>query len=215
MPITIPPLPYPKDALAPYIGAETVEVHYEKHHRGYLKKLLAAKPDLASWRDLDAIVREGPKDLAFNNAAQFWNHCFYWRSLAAPDGRGNEPSMALRDTIGDPAVLRQQLKQAPSKHFGSGWAWLVLDDAGKTTVVTTHDAGNPLTDGKRPLLTVDLWEHAWYLDRRSEKDAYLEAVIDHLVNWHFVETNLTQLAELDGTKGMPEWSPQEGWRLAA
>lgn len=211
MPITIPPLPWSRDALSPYIGAETVEVHYEKHHRGYLKKLLEQKPGLSSWRELDEIVRDGKSD-AFNNAAQFWNHCYYWRSLAAPDGRGNEPSDALASIIGDPTALREELRKTAARHFGSGWAWLALDDAGKVVVSTTHDAGNPLQQGQRPLLTVDLWEHAWYLDRRSDRDAYLGAVIDHLLNWHFVETNLAQLKELDGAKGTPTWSPQEGWR---
>lgn len=211
MSITIPPLPWPKDALSPHISAETVEVHYEKHHRGYLEKLLKQKPTLSAWREVDEIVR-GDKSEAYNNAAQFWNHSYYWRSLAVPDGHGAKPSEALKGLLGEPADVRERLREAAGKHFGSGWAWLALDGSGKVVVSTTHDAGNPLQVGHRPLLNIDLWEHAWYLDRRSDRDAYLGAVIDHLLNWDFVETNLEQLTKLAGSKNHPMWSPQEGWR---
>ena len=209
--MTLPPLPWSKDALCPYISAETVDVHYEHHHRGYLKKLLTQRPALSTWRQVDEIIRGGTSD-AFNNAAQFWNHSYYWRSLTAPVARGIEPSDAFTATLGNPAALRERLRETAAKHFGSGWAWLALDDAGTLVVTTTHDAGNPLEKGHLPLVAIDLWEHAWYLDRRSDRDAYLGAVIDHLVNWQFVEANLLQLQGLDSAKGTPAWSPHGGWR---
>jgi Fe-Mn family superoxide dismutase len=188
-------LPYPKNALEPHLGAETVELHYEKHHRGYLEKLrkqIEGKPEAE--RSLEDLVRTTSGGV-FNNAAQVWNHDFYWQCLA-PDG-GGEPGGALlekiRGAFGSVDDFRREFAEAANGEFGSGWAWLVADGRGRLSVRNSSDAENPLQRDLVPLLTLDVWEHAYYLDYRNERARYVDAFLDHLLNWKFVEANLAAL----------------------
>jgi len=184
------PLPYDPDALEPAIGRRTVELHYGKHHQGYLEKLegqIGSTPQAE--RSLVEIVRESDGGV-FNNAAQVWNHTFYWRSLRPGGGGrpGAELAEAVRDRFGSQDALREAFLEEGGGHFGSGWLWLVRDGRA-LDLVSTHDAGNPLTKNQVPLLAVDLWEHAFYLDYQNRKKAYLEAVFDHLLHWEFAADN--------------------------
>jgi len=186
------PLPWECDALEPHVGARTVELHYEKHHRGYLEKLREAiegKPD--AQLDLEELVRSSHGHV-FDLAAQVWNHDFYWNSLA-PDG-ARQPEGELRARIerdfGSFDECRRRLAEAANGHFGSGWAWLAAELDGRLRVLATHDAANPLGGGLTPLLTIDVWEHAYYLDVQNERDRYVAAVIDHLLDWEFAARNL-------------------------
>ena len=195
-PVVLPPLPWADTALAPVISANTIGFHYGKHHQGYvtnLNKLIAGTP-LAD-QELAQIVRTtaGKADQAaiFNNAAQVWNHTFYWQSLR-PNG-GGEPPAALKAkmeaSFGSVAACRQELTKAATSQFGSGWAWLVAEgDALK--VVKTGNAETPLTSGMKPLVTIDVWEHAYYLDYQNRRADYVAAVLDKLVNWEFALANL-------------------------
>lgn len=187
----LPPLPYPKHALQPHIGAETLELHYEKHHRGYLEKLrsLIGETPAAS-QDLETIVRtsEGP---AFDNAAQVWNHTFYWRSMK-PEGGGAIPAelrTALERAFGSIDRFETAFTEAAMGQFGSGYVWLVRRGDGNVAVRATPNAVNPLRDGDVPLLTADVWEHAYYLDYRNGRAAYVEAFLAHLVDWEFALAN--------------------------
>ena len=189
----IPPLPYRKDALAPFISAETVELHYEKHHKGYLKKLndlVKGKPEAD--RSLEDLIRTAKGDL-FNNAAQVWNHNFYWLSLAP--NRGGKPTDEIAKRIdasfGSYANFRREFAAAANGEFGSGWAWLVQGMSGDLLVCNSNDAENPVQRNLVPLLTLDVWEHAYYVDYRNERARYVESFLDHLLNWEFVATNLT------------------------
>jgi len=191
MKFELPPLPYDKSSLAPHISARTLDLHYEKHHRGYLKKLEKAigdKPERE--KSLVEIIRtsDGP---VFNFAAQVWNHTFYWDSMTA--GGGGKPSGDLltaieRDFSGF-ADFKQRFAEAASGEFGSGWAWLVVGPSQKLRVVSTHDAEDPLQTNTTPLLTIDVWEHAYYVDYQNERERYVSAFLDHLLNWKFAETN--------------------------
>jgi Fe-Mn family superoxide dismutase len=190
MAFELPALPYARDALAPHISAETIDFHYGKHHQTYVDKLNAAvegKPEANA--TLEKLIKTSTGGV-FNNAAQIWNHTFYWNSLS-PNG-GGAPSGALAEAIdrdlGGLAACKQALADAVGTHFGSGWAWLVLDN-GKLKVESLHDAGNPMTSGQTPLLTIDAWEHAFYIDYRNAKPKYCEAVLEHLINWSFAEAN--------------------------
>jgi Fe-Mn family superoxide dismutase len=189
MAITLPPLPYAKDALEPHISSQTLDFHYGKHHQTYVDKVNAATGDAKSDDDLDDLVMNGSGAL-FNNAAQIWNHTFYWNSLS-PDG-GGEPQGALREAIdkafGSVDAAKEKLAEEATNHFGSGWAWLVAGPDG-LEIVSTHDAENPMRQGKTPLLTLDVWEHAYYLDWQNARPKYLKAVIDNLLNWRFAESN--------------------------
>jgi Fe-Mn family superoxide dismutase len=184
------PLPYDTHALEPHIGRETVEIHYEKHHAGYatkLRELTLGKPETTA--SLEGII--GTADGAIlDNAAQIWNHDFYWRSMH-PDG-GGVPSGDLNEAIvgefGDFEKMRSDLLEAGTHHFGSGWLWLV-SGGGRLRITTTHDADLPLRHGDTAILCADLWEHAYYLDYRNERARYLETFIDHLANWEFAEAN--------------------------
>jgi Fe-Mn family superoxide dismutase len=189
----IAPLPYPKDALAPHISAETLELHYEKHHKGYLKKLNdLVKGSPEAGRSLEELIRTAKGDL-FNNAAQVWNHSFYWQSLAP--NRGGKPSDGIADRIdeafGSYDAFRRAFAEAANGEFGSGWAWLVQGMSGELLVVKSDDAENPLQRNLVPLLALDVWEHAYYVDYRNERARYVDAFLDHLLNWEFVATNLT------------------------
>lgn len=193
MTIALMPLPYSSDALAPHISRETLEFHHGKHHRGYVDKVNKAIEGTGlAGRDLESIVkaaREQGDDKLFNSAAQAWNHGFYWHSLSP---ERSEPSGALADAIsrdfGSLGKLNEQLAAEAKGHFASGWAWLVAD-GDKLEVVSTHDAGTALLGKARPLLTIDVWEHAYYIDFRNDRAAYLEAVIENRLDWDFASRN--------------------------
>lgn len=187
-------LPYDKDALEPHLGAETVKTHYEKHHRGYVDKLNGAvKSTKFADMALDEVITSAKGDV-FNFAAQAWNHTFYWQSMS-PKG-GGSPSGVLKEAIessfGSVDKCRDELADLAEGHFGSGWAWLVVNTNGDLKAVATHDANNPLITEHTPLLTIDVWEHAFYLDYKHDKGAYVEAVLEHLINWDFAEKNLNK-----------------------
>ena len=192
----LPPLPFAEDALDPVISANTLRYHYGKHHKGYvdnLNKLIAGTPlaGLSLEKLITATAGQPDKIAIFNNAAQTWNHNFYWRSLQ-PKG-GGEPPAALKQRIeasfGTLEACRKELATAATTQFGSGWAWLVLD-AGKLKVVKTGNAETPLTTGMTPLLTIDVWEHAYYLDYQNRRADYLNAVLDKQIYWGFAAENL-------------------------
>ncbi|WP_295642076.1 superoxide dismutase [uncultured Methylibium sp.] len=192
----LPPLPYAEDALAPVISARTVGLHHGKHQRGYvdtLNKLIAGTP-YAEMRLEDIITAtagQADEVPVFNNAAQAWNHDFYWKSLR-PDG-GGVPPLSIRPLIEasfeSVDACNAMLADAAIKHFGSGWAWLVLE-RGKLKVITTVNAEVPATRGLRPLLAIDVWEHAYYLDWENRRPEHVRAVIDRLVDWGFAADNL-------------------------
>ena len=191
MAFELPDLPYAKDALAPHISKETLEYHYGKHHAGYVKKLNAAVEGDSSLagKSLEDLIKTKSGGV-FNNAAQIWNHTFYWNSLS-PNG-GGEPTGAIKDAIdksfGSFDAFKEKFSAEAKGHFGSGWAWLVKN-GDKLEIVSTHDAGNPLTDGKKPVLTCDVWEHAYYIDYRNARPDYVGAFWK-LVNWDFANDNL-------------------------
>ena len=190
MAFELPALPYPDDALAPHISAETISFHYGKHHRAYVNNLnkLTAGTDWES-RSLEDVVCSASGAI-FNNAAQAWNHSFYWSCLS-PNG-GGEPGGALADAIngafGSFAEFKDAFIKSGIGNFGSGWTWLVKNDDGSVEIVNTSNAATPLTDGKTPLLTIDVWEHAYYVDYRNARPKYLEEIWS-IVNWDFVASN--------------------------
>lgn len=195
-PHALPPLPYALDALAPHISADTLALHHGKHHAGYFQKLNEAIASRSEYdeRSLVEVVQTAATRhdrSVFNNAAQAWNHTFYWHSLS-PEG-GGEPSGVLADRIradfGDFAALRTALAEAANGQFGSGWAWLVVED-GHLRVEKTANAETPITGRARPLLTIDVWEHAYYVDYQNRRDEYVDAVLDHLIHWDFALDNL-------------------------
>lgn len=184
MAIELPALPYEIDALAPHISQETLEFHYGKHHRAYVNNLVAMIEGTEfEDAELEAII-EASDGAVFNNAAQIWNHSFYWASMS-PDG-GGEPSGELAEEIarsfGSYEDFRQQFATAAKTHFGSGWAWLV-DDGGGLAIMTTANADLPLRHSAKALLTIDVWEHAYYIDYRNARPAYVDTFMDHLINW--------------------------------
>ena len=193
MPFTLPELPYALDALAPQISKETLEYHYGKHHQTYvtnLNKLTDGKPEAG--KALEALIKTA-KGPVFNNAAQVWNHTFYWNCLK-PQG-GGLPTGALLEAINTSFGSFDEFKTLFTSMavglFGSGWAWLVKDDDGTLGVEAMSNAGNPLTNGQTPLLTCDVWEHAYYIDYRNARAKYMETFWN-LVNWDFVAKNLAQ-----------------------
>ena len=198
MALTLSELPYALDALAPYISKETLETHYRQHHRAYIDKAnaLIDGTRLASL-SLEHLVREARRPSAlrvlFNNAAQAWNHGFFWQSLRS--GAGGPPHGPIADRVrsdfGSYERLADDLATSAKSLFGSGWVWLVLDRT-RLRIVQTSNADTPLTDNLRPLLTIDVWEHAYYLDYRNRRDAYVRSVIDHLLNWDFANQNLVR-----------------------
>lgn len=195
MTFKLPELPYDAKALEPHISARTLEYHHGKHHQSYvdsLNEIIDGKP--YARMNLYDIVREAgasnDADL-FNNAAQSWNHDFLWKSMS-PDG-GGEPEGKLAELVdaafGGADGFRQAFKDAATGEFGSGWAWLTLEN-GKLSVGSTTDAQTPIVRGVRPLLTLDVWEHAYYLDYQNERDRYVDAFLEHLINWEFARSNL-------------------------
>jgi Fe-Mn family superoxide dismutase len=198
MPITLPQLPYPYDALEPHISRTTLEVHHGKHHRAYVEKVktLAREVHLAD-QPLERIIQQtagqaGHRAL-FNNAAQAWNHAFYWRSLRPGGGGGPQGEIAerVKTDLGGYGSFVEQLAAAATGQFGSGWAWLVLD-GNRLKVTQTANADTPLADGQTPLLTIDVWEHAYYLDYQNRRADYVAAIIEHLINWDFASRNLSR-----------------------
>ncbi len=196
MPVTLPDLPYAKDALEPHISANTLGFHYGKHHQAYvtnLNKLLEGTPQADA--SLEAIIRtshqEGNQGV-FNNAAQVWNHTFYWHSMS-PKG-GGEPSGALlqkiNEDLGGLDAFKEAFTKAGATQFGSGWAWLVLNSEGKLEVTKTANADLPMVHGQTALLTMDVWEHAYYLDFQNARPGYIDTFLNQLVNWDFVAQNL-------------------------
>lgn len=191
------PLPYELDALEPAIGRDTVDVHYNAHHKGYVNKLNDALEDRKDKPEsLEQLIVEEDGGV-FNLAAQIWNHDFYWRSLK-PQG-GGQPSGPLADAIaadfGDVDSMLKELKSVAAGQFGSGWAWLVYNSEGKLELMSTSDADNPLRHNKAPLLTIDVWEHAYYLDYQNKRPDYLSAVIDQLLNWDFAAQQYERAAQ--------------------
>ena len=186
----LPELPYAKDALAPTISAETIEYHYSKHHQTYITNLnnLISGTEFEN-ASLEEIILKSEGGL-FNNAAQVWNHTFYWHCLS-PNG-GGEPSGALADainrTFGSFAAFKAKFSTSGATNFGSGWTWLVKNNDGSLAIVNTSNAGCPLTDGQTPLLTIDVWEHAYYIDYRNARPKYLESIWS-IVNWTFAAQN--------------------------
>lgn len=202
MPISLPDLPYAKDALAPHISAQTLDFHYGKHHAGYVTKLngMIEGTDLAA-ASLEDIIHasagESAKSGLFNNAAQIWNHTFYWNSMR-PDGGGTptgELATLIDRDFGSFEAFAEAFATAGAGQFGSGWAWLVLAN-GKLEVRKTLNAETPLTeDGVTPLLTMDVWEHAYYLDYQNRRPDYIGTFLEKLVNWDFAAANLAAASE--------------------
>jgi superoxide dismutase, Fe-Mn family len=194
--ITLPELPYAKDALAPVISANTLEFHHGKHHKAYVDNLgkLIAGTDLAD-AELETIIKKVAGDSAkagiFNNAAQVWNHTFYWKCLKSGGGGAPTGPIAAKitSTWGNYEKFTEELKNAGVTQFGSGWAWLILD-GGQLKITKTANADTPIAHGQKPLLTIDVWEHAYYLDYQNRRPDYLAAVIGKLINWDFVNANL-------------------------
>lgn len=205
MAFELKPLPYPKDSLGPTMSASTLEHHHEKHHAAYVRKLneLIAGTKYASM-ELEAIVKatakgqgkenQGKDKKIFNNAAQAWNHDFFWESIA-PNGGGVPPEPVLKRIVaafGSQDNFCDRFVEASVDHFGSGWAWLVAK-GGKLEIVTTHDADNPLTSDTHALWTCDLWEHAYYLDYQQERATFVKAVVESIANWQFVGKRLVEV----------------------
>jgi Fe-Mn family superoxide dismutase len=191
MAIELPALPYARDALAPHISAETIDYHYGKHHQAYVTNLNnLIKGTEFEAMDLVSIVRKAQAGM-FNNAAQIWNHTFYWNSLS-PKG-GGEPSGKLGDAIkkafGGFAQFKDDFSKLAAGTFGSGWAWLVQRADGSLGIVSTSNAATPITGADRPLLTCDVWEHAYYIDYRNARPKYIEAFWN-LVNWDFAASQM-------------------------
>jgi Fe-Mn family superoxide dismutase len=194
--ITLPELLYAKDALVPVIGAATLEFHHGKHHKAYVDNLnkLVAGTDLAE-ADLETVIKKVAGDPSragiFNNAAQVWNHSFYWKCLKAAGGGAPTGAVAAKITAawGSYEKFAEELKNAGVTQFGSGWAWLVVD-GGQLKITKTANADTPIAHGVKPLLTLDVWEHAYYLDYQNRRPDYLGAVIARLIDWDFVNANL-------------------------
>ena len=196
MAFELPKLPYEKNALEPHMSANTFSFHYEKHHNAYVTNLnkLVDGTDLAG-KSLEDIIKATAGDAGkagiFNNAAQVWNHTFFWNSMK-PSG-GGKPSGAIAAAIdksfGSYEKFVEEFSAAAATQFGSGWAWLVKD-GDKLAIVKTANAGNPMTDGKKPILTIDVWEHAYYLDYQNRRPDFIKTFLEKLVNWDFANKNL-------------------------
>ena len=195
MTFELPSLPWADTALEPYTSAKTISFHYGKHHKAYVDNLnkLVAGTDLET-KSLEDIIKASANDASktgvFNNAAQVWNHTFFWHCMTPGGGK---PTGALAQKIeqafGSYDKFTEQFKAAAVGRFGSGWAWLI-DDGGTLKIISTPNADNPLAHGQKALLTVDVWEHAYYLDYQNRRLDFVQAFLDHLINWEFVEKNL-------------------------
>ncbi|MDR2364730.1 MAG: superoxide dismutase [Fe] [Zoogloeaceae bacterium] len=188
----LPPLPYAPDALSPHISPETIAYHHGKHHNSYVVNLNALIKD-TEYADLplEAVIRKAPAGGIFNNAAQVWNHAFFWNSMK-PNG-GGAPDGALAAAInakwGDFETFKKTFQTAAAGNFGSGWTWLVKKPDGALDIVNTSAAATPLTTDDVPLLCVDVWEHAYYIDYRNLRPKFLEAFVNHLIDWDFAARN--------------------------
>ncbi len=197
MAFELPALPYAKDALQPHISAETLEFHHGKHHNAYVVNLnnLTQNTELAQ-SSLEEVIKAVSGDASkagiFNNAAQVWNHTFYWHCMK-PQG-GGQPTGAIAELInrdfGSYEAFVEAFKQAATTQFGSGWAWLVQNTDGKLAITKTGNADLPMVHGQKALLTIDVWEHAYYIDFRNRRPDYISTFLSHLVNWDFVNQNL-------------------------
>ncbi len=193
MAFTLPELPYPRNALEPHLSAETLEFHHGKHHNAYvtnLNKLTEGRTDAS--KPLEEIIRSATGGV-FNNAAQVWNHTFYWQCLkpkggGVPTGRLAE---LLKRDFGSVDQFKAQFRDAATTLFGSGWAWLVVEGS-QLKITQTGNADLPLKHGQTALLTIDVWEHAYYIDYRNARPKYVEAVVEHLLNWDFAAANLAR-----------------------
>jgi Fe-Mn family superoxide dismutase len=191
MPFALPPLPYAQDALAPHISKETFEFHYGKHHQAYvtnLNNLVAGTPN--EGKPLEEVVR-GAQGPIFNNAAQVWNHTFFWNSMKP--GGGGQPGGALLAAVnakwGSVAAFKEAFTKSAVGNFGSGWTWLVKKPDGTVDIVNTSNAATPLTTADKALLTIDVWEHAYYIDYRNARPKFVETFLTSLANWGFAEAN--------------------------
>src|SRR5919202_2545320 len=196
MPFQLPDLPFGRDELAPHMSGETLEFHHGKHHKAYVDKTnaLVGEKGLEGAR-LSEVIRaaaeRGEKGL-FNNSGQLWNHSFFWQCLAPADAQRPTGKLAalIEDGFGSTEALLEAFKQEAVNHFASGWAWLILD-GGKLKVTSLHDGDTPVAhEGMQPLLTLDVWEHAYYIDYRNARPKFVDAVVDNLINWDFVAQNL-------------------------
>jgi Fe-Mn family superoxide dismutase len=196
MPFILPDLPYGREALGEHMSAETLDYHHGKHHKAYVDKVNNMVADKGlDGAPLTAVIRaaaeRGDKGL-FNNSGQIWNHNFFWQCLAPPDAQRPVGRLAalIEDEFGSTETMLKALADEAVAHFASGWAWLVLD-GGKLKITSLHDGDSPVAhDGMQPLLTVDVWEHAYYIDYRNQRPAFVDAVLSNLVNWEFVAQNL-------------------------
>jgi Fe-Mn family superoxide dismutase len=197
MAFVLPPLPFDQNALAPHMSAETLQFHHGKHHNAYVVKtneLIGAEQSL-SGASLSQVIREARKsgnNKLFNNSAQLWNHSFFWQCLAPSEGQQPDGKLAklIEDGFGNPQALLDKLQEEAVNHFSNGWAWLVLD-RGSLRVTSLHDADTPIVhEGMVPLFTLDVWEHAYYIDYRNERPRFASSVLSNIVNWDFVAQNL-------------------------
>ncbi len=195
MTFTLPDLPFAKDALAPHMSAETLDYHHGKHHRAYVDKTnkIVAEKRLQGKSLIDVIkaAKEQGEVKLFNNAAQLWNHSFFWQCLAPATGQQPTADLATRieRDFGSADALLEKLGTESAEHFSNGWGWLVLD-GDKLKVTSLHDADTPLVHGMTPLFTLDVWEHAYYIDYRNERPKFATAILRNIVNWDFVAQNL-------------------------
>ena len=196
MAFQLPELPFAKDALAPHMSAETLEFHWGKHHKAYVNKtneLIEGKPDLSGASLIDVVRKagQGGDRKLFNNSAQLWNHSFFWNSMRA--GGGGQPVGDVGDAIkrdfGGLDGFKDEFKKAAAGRFGSGWAWLIVEN-GKLRVVDTANADTPIRTGHVPLVTLDVWEHAYYIDYRNDRPRFIDTFLASLVNWDFANDNL-------------------------
>jgi len=195
MAFELPPLPYPKDALAPHMSEQTLDFHYGKHHATYVTNLngLIEGTDNAT-KPLEEIILGADAGGLFNNAAQVWNHSFFWNCLS-PDGGGDpdgDVQAALEAAFGSVDAFKQTFTDKAKTLFGSGWTWLAKNADGGLEIVQTKDADLPLKHGQTAILTLDVWEHAYYLDYQNARPAYIETWLTHLVNWEFAAENLSK-----------------------
>jgi Fe-Mn family superoxide dismutase len=212
MSFQLPDLPFAKDALAPVMSAETLEFHHGKHHKAYVTKtneLIEGDAEL-SGASLAQVIRESKRagnNKLFNNSAQLWNHSFFWQCLAPAQGQKPEGKLEhlINDAFGNTEALLQKLQDEAVNHFASGWAWLILD-RGNLRVTSLHDADTPVAhEGMTPLFTLDVWEHAYYIDYRNERPRFASSVLNQIVNWDFVAQNLdgqgeSRANQQEGTK---------------
>ncbi len=218
MQLTLPRLLYPYDALEPHISRATLELHHARHHQAYVEKTntLAKHLNLAD-QPLEQIIQQTARQaghrVLFNNAAQAWNHAFYWQSLKPKGGGVPEGEIARRidSDLGGYSAFATQFATAAAGQFGSGWAWLVLDN-NTLKVTQTANADTPLVHGQTPLLTIDVWEHAYYLDYQNRRPDYASAVIAHLLNWDFANRNLSQRGAATGASDPVAASSSAGYR---